>query len=130
LAQRDANNLQLEWQTLKLVEQEAARKRREVEDQLCELLEIKETDELSKDIGLLRVTKKHRTTVNPNELQRAAKRAGLIDKLGQVTRVKVELDARGWRALTEEQRAALAPGLEVKPQRAGFTIKQPTKEEQ
>jgi hypothetical protein len=114
------------WLEAKQFETQAVSRRRDLEDQLTELLRLDPQAEGSsthKPNGfVIKTTQRLNRKIDADKLQELATEAGLDDYLGQLFRWKPELNAKEWRAASEAITAPLMPAITTTPGRPSYSI--------
>ena len=115
-----------EWQIAKLEEVKAQERRRAIEDQLSEELQIQAQSEGTEnfDAGAykIKVTSKLTRKVDGDKLQELAAESGLSDHLTALFRWKPEINMTAWKQADSSITAALAAAITTTPARPGFSI--------
>ena len=121
-----SDNIYQEWLALKRVEASAAKERREIEDQIYDIMGLIEGVEGAKTIEALgfkiKATQRLTRTVDADELQMLAAEAGLSWHLSTLFRWKPSLDMNRWKATAEEITGPLQGAITTKAGRPSFSI--------
>ena len=119
-------NLAEAWMQAKEAERAAVERRREIEDQLRALANIRDDAEgvQTLDCGAwkMKITCRLDRKVDSDLLQQIAAERGLIDHLGTLFRWKPEINMRAWDQSSPAITTALAGAITVKPGRPSFAI--------
>lgn len=114
------------WMQAKEAERAAVERRREIEDQIRSLANIRDDDEgvQSVDAGAwrMKVTCRLDRKVDADKVQELAAEHGLEGQLSTLFRWKPEIAMRAWDAAPEEIKTALAGAITTKPGRPSFAI--------
>jgi hypothetical protein len=114
------------WLEAKQFETQAVARRREIEDQLSQLLKLDPHAEGSKthklDCFIVKTTQRLNRKIDADKLQELATDAGVADYLGVLFRWKPELNAKEWRAASETITAPLMPAITTTPGRPSYSI--------
>lgn len=114
------------WADLKAAEQAATLRRREVEDEIAELLAIKadlsgtETAQVGR--CTIKISGRIDRKVDVDRLQELAYENGLFDRLPELFRWKPEINMSAWNAADESTKNALSSAITAKPGRPSFSI--------
>jgi hypothetical protein len=115
-----------EWIDAKATEAAAVKRRREIEDELIDLLRVNPaldgTENRELDGYAIKVTGRMNRKVDGDRLQEIAAEHGLTDHLSSLFRWKPELDLRAWKAAGENITAPLLGAITTTPGRPSFTI--------
>jgi hypothetical protein len=115
-----------EWIDAKATEAAAVKRRREIEDELIDLLRVNPaldgTENRELDGYAIKVTGRMNRKVDGDRLQEIAADHGLTDHLSSLFRWKPELDLRAWKAADESITAPLLGAITTTPGRPSFTI--------
>jgi hypothetical protein len=118
-------SLYQEWINAKEVERVAIEKRREIEDQLIETLnlEVKEGSETVKDQGFrVKITQRFNRSIDADALQEIAAANGLTEHLSSLFRWKPEINQRVWKDTNEAITTPLLDAITTKAGRPSFAI--------
>ena len=114
------------WTAAKEAERVAVENRRELEDQMRELVGFAETTEgtATTDAGQYRVkiTGRIDRKVDAELVQELAAENGLTEHLGALFRWKPELNLSAWKSADESVTRALSGAITAKPGRPSFSI--------
>ena len=114
------------WLELKQVEAEAAKARREIEDEIFSSMDLSEGGEGSttteSDGFKIKVTQRLTRTVDADSLQEIAAEEGLSEHLSSLFRWKPSLDMNRWKATAAEITGPLEAAITTKAGRPSFSI--------
>jgi len=114
------------WTAAKEAERAAVENRRELEDQMRELVGFAETTEgtATTDAGQYRIkiTGRIDRKVDAELVQELAAENGLTEHLGALFRWKPELNLSAWKSADESITRALSGAITAKPGRPSFSI--------
>ena len=114
------------WLELKQVEAEAAKARREIEDEIFSSMDLSEGGEGSttteSDGFKIKVTQRLTRTVDADSLQEIAAENGLTEHLSSLFRWKPSLDMNRWKATAAEITGPLEAAITTKAGRPSFSI--------
>jgi hypothetical protein len=114
------------WLELKQVEAEAAKARREIEDEIFSSMDLSEGGEGStttESEGFkIKVTQRLTRTVDADSLQEIAAEEGLSEHLSSLFRWKPSLDMNRWKATAAEITGPLEAAITTKAGRPSFSI--------
>jgi len=114
------------WTAAKEAERVAVENRRELEDQMRELVGFAETTEgtATTDAGQYRIkiTGRIDRKVDAELVQELAAENGLTEHLGALFRWKPELNLSAWKSADESITRALSGAITAKPGRPSFSI--------
>ena len=114
------------WLEAKQTETEAVNRRRELEDQLSQLLKLDPQAEGSKthkpDGFVIKITQRLNRKIDADKLHELATEAGVADYLGVLFRWKPELNAKEWRAANDAITKPLLPAITTTPGRPSYSI--------
>jgi len=115
-----------EWLDAKAAETAAVKRRREIEDELIDLLRVNPaldgTENRELDGYAIKVTGRMNRKVDGDRLQEIAAEHSLTDHLSSLFRWKPELDLRAWKSADESITAPLLGAITTTPGRPSFTI--------
>lgn len=122
-----------DWCVAKNVEDSAKDERREIEDKIKALADIKEEVEGTSTLTLqdgsqLKVESRINRTVDAEKVQELAAEYGLLDHLSSLFRWKPEINMTAWKQADESITGPLALAITAKPGRPSFKFVQ-TKEQ-
>jgi hypothetical protein len=116
----------VEWRVAKQLEQEATRRRRDIEDGIKALINFDESREgniaLPFDGGRVVITARLDRKVDGTLARQLATENHLEDWLDRLFRWKPELELRAWKKAPEYVTQAFAPAITTKPGRATFSL--------
>ena len=116
------------WLDAKEAEKVATEKRRELEDQMLEILKINETlegtDTTKADGYTIRVTGRMNRKVDADRIQEIAAEEGLTAHLSNLFRWKPEVNMSAWKNADKSITEPLLGGITTTPGRASFSINQ------
>ena len=114
------------WLELKQIEAEAAKARREIEDEIFSSMDLSEGGEGSttteSDGFKIKVTQRLTRTVDADSLQEIAAENGLTEHLSSLFRWKPSLDMNRWKATAAEITGPLEAAITTKAGRPSFSI--------
>lgn len=114
------------WLELKQVEAEAAKARREIEDEIFSSMDLSEGGEGSttteSDGFKIKVTQRLTRSVDADALQEVAAENGLTEHLSSLFRWKPSLDMNRWKATAAEITGPLEAAITTKAGRPSFSI--------
>lgn len=114
------------WLHSKEAERIVVELRRDLENQLAQILEVSEQLDGSmtknQEDFVIKVTGRINRSVDSDKLQELAVEAGLSDHLGSLFRWKPELNMSAWKAADETITRQLAGAITAKPGRPSFSI--------
>lgn len=114
------------WTAAKESERVAVENRRDLEDQMRELVQFAETAEgtSTTDAGQYRIkiTERIDRKVDAELVQELAAENGLTEHLGALFRWKPELNLSAWKSANESITRALSGAITAKPGRPSFSI--------
>jgi hypothetical protein len=115
------------WLKAKEIERHATEDRRDIEDQMAEMMAIPPTLEgtLTDDQEegyVIKVVGRIDRKVDSDKIQELAAEHGLSEHLASLCRWKPELNLTAWKAADEAITKALAPAITAKPGRPSFSI--------
>lgn len=120
----DPKKLAALWRIEKGKEQLHRARRLEIEQELLALLDKPETHEGTEELAGLKVGYKMSQKVDAKELWEVAERANIPEtRIREIFRWKPEVDAREWKAATEQERGALSRAITIKPAKPSFREK-------
>lgn len=115
-----------EWEQIKAAEEQIKTRRREIEDEITELLNLpKDLDQQkTHDIGFykLKVTGRIDRKVDADKLQALAEEAGLTEHLGSLFRWKPEINLPVWKAAHTDITGPLLDAITTKAARPSYAI--------
>jgi hypothetical protein len=115
-----------EWEQIKAAEDQIKMRRREIEDEITELLNLpKDLDQQkTHDVGFykLKVTGRIDRKVDADKLQALAEEAGLTEHLGSLFRWKPEINAQAWKAAHSDITTPLLDAITTKAARPSYAI--------
>lgn len=124
------NDLFERWVEAKEYERVAQIKRKEIEDQLAEVLKIDAAQDKSQTLRegdfVIKVTTRLNRKVDSDLLQDLAAKAGVSEHLSVLFRWKPEINTTAWKAAAENITKPLLGAITTTPGRPSFNI---TKEE-
>ena len=116
----------VEWRVAKQLEQEATRRRRDIEDGIKALINFDESREgniaLPFDGGRVVITARLDRKVDAQLARQLAAENHLEDWLDRIFRWKPELELRAWKKAPEYVTQVFAPAITTKPGRATFAL--------
>jgi len=122
----------VEWRVAKQLEQEAIRRRRDIEDGIKAVIGFDESREgnvaLPFDGGRVVVTARLDRKVDGTLVRQLAVENHLEDWLDRLFRWKPELEVRAWKKAPEYVTQVFAPAITTKPGRATFSLELTEKE--
>jgi hypothetical protein len=123
----DLSALSQLWLNLKEAEKSATEARRQIEDELLELIGISETFEGTENAETedgyhIKITGKMNRKVDSDKLQELAAENGLTEHLSSLFRWKAEINSAVWKATKEGITKPLLDAITTTPSRASFTI--------
>ena len=122
----ELDNLANAWLEAKQDEQEAVNTRREIENEILQLLQIDNDKEGSTTNTTekfeIKTTTRINRTVDGDLAQELAAEAGLSEHLGRLFRWKPSINMAVWKATEESITNALLPAITSKPGRASISI--------
>lgn len=128
----DTSTLCQAWLHAKETERVAVESRRDLEDQLAQILQIPEQLDgnmtKNQEDFVIKVTGRINRSIDSDKLQELAIDAGLSDHLGSLFRWKPEINMSAWKAADETITRQLAGAITAKPGRPSFAITKSTKE--
>ena len=114
------------WLELKQIEAEAAKARREIEDEIFSSMDLSEGGEgsttIESDGFKIKVTQRLTRTVDADSLQEIAAEEGLSEHLSSLFRWKPSLDMNRWKATAAEITGPLEAAITTKAGRPSFSI--------
>ena len=114
------------WLELKQIEAEAAKARREIEDEIFSSMDLSEGGEgsttIERDGFKVKVTQRLTRTVDADSLQEIAAEEGLSEHLSSLLRWKPSLDMNRWKATAAEITGPLEAAITTKAGRPSFSI--------
>ena len=114
------------WLELKQVEAEAAKARREIEDEIFSSMDLSEGGEGSttteSDGFKIKVTQRLTRSVDADALQEVAAESGLTEHLSSLFRWKPSVDMNRWKATAPEITGPLEAAITTKAGRPSFSI--------
>ena len=115
-----------EWEQIKAAEDQIKTRRREIEDEITELLNLpKDLDQQkTHDAGFykLKVTGRIDRKVDADKLQALAEEAGLTEHLGSLFRWKPEINLPAWKAAHTDITGPLLDAITTKAARPSYAI--------
>ena len=115
-----------DWINAKALEAVAVARRRDIEDQLIDMLRVDTTSEgtstTKADGYKVRVTTRLSRKVDGDLLQEIAAEHGLSEHLPELFRWKPEISIKAWKAADESITAPLLGAITTTPGRPSFTI--------
>jgi hypothetical protein len=127
-------NLLVEWRVAKQLEQEATRRRRDIEDEIKVFVGFDEGREgnvtLPFDGGRVTITARLDRKVDAQLARQLATENHLEDWLDRIFRWKPELEVRAWKKAPESVTQVFAPAITTKPGRATFLFEEKKGDEQ
>lgn len=114
------------WTQSKEAEKAAIEKRRSVEDQLRQMLNIDESFEGTESCAYegyqIKITGRMTRKVDAEALQELAAENGLTEHLSSLFRWKPEIDAKAWKSADASITSPLMGAITTTPSRASFAI--------
>lgn len=115
------------WLAAKQAEAEATERRRAIEDQLAEFLDIAPTDEGTKTANAgdyqVKATTRLNRKVDAQMVQEIAAEHGIPQEaIGRLFRWKPEINAAAWKAAPEQVTAILSKAITTTASRPSFSI--------
>ena len=114
------------WLELKQIEAEAAKARREIEDEIFSSMDLSEGGEgsttIERDGFKVKVTQRLTRSVDADALQEVAAENGLTEHLSSLFRWKPSLDMNRWKATAAEITGPLEAAITTKAGRPSFSI--------
>jgi hypothetical protein len=114
------------WLELKQIEADAAKARREIEDEIFSSMDLSEGGEgsttIESDGFKIKVTQRLTRTVDADSLQEIAAEEGLSEHLSSLFRWKPSLDMNRWKATAAEITGPLEAAITTKAGRPSFSI--------
>jgi hypothetical protein len=118
--------LSAEWLEAKSVEKDAVEKRRLIEDEICRLLEVKQTDEGTKKVEanpfVIKIASRINRKVDGDIAQDIAAEHDMYDHLSVLFRWKPELSMTAWDGVGDNVKSVFARAITATPGRPSFTI--------
>jgi len=118
--------LSAEWLEAKSVEKDAVEKRRLIEDEICRLLEVKQTDEGTKKVEaepfVIKIASRINRRVDGDIAQDIAAEHDMYDHLSVLFRWKPELSMAAWDGVGDNVKSVFARAITATPGRPSFTI--------
>lgn len=115
-----------EWMAAKAAEQDATENRRLIEDELCRLLEVQQTDEGTKKIEanpfIIKIVSRINRKVDGDMAQEIAAEHDMQDYLTMLFRWKPELSVTAWNGVGDNVKQVFARAITATPGRPSFTI--------
>lgn len=115
-----------EWLKAKESERQAVDTRRDIEDQMAEMMDVKPTLEGTQTDDqygyTIKVVGRIDRKIDSDKIQEIAAEHGLSEHLASLCRWKPELNLTAWKAADESITKALAPAITAKPGRPSFSI--------
>jgi len=115
-----------EWLHAKSVEKDAVEQRRLIEDEICRLLEVKQTDEGTKKIEaapfVIKIASRINRKVDGDIAQEIAAEHDMHDHLSVLFRWKPELSMTAWDGVGDNVKSVFARAITATPGRPSFTI--------
>lgn len=119
----DLTKLAEAWQEWKLIEQDAQKKRRDIEDQISDVLKLEPGHEGTEHVTpWLKCTSRNIQRVDSDKLEALAAESGLTHHLSQLFRFKVEINQKTWKAAAPEITGPLLGAIETRPGRPSYSI--------
>ncbi len=117
-----------DWIDAKAAEKAAIDRRREIEDQLVEELDLDPAHEGTLNFDFdqykVKIVTRLNESVNSDLLQELAQEAGIYEHLSTLFRWKPEINKKAWKDADPAITAALADAITIKSSRPTFTIMQ------
>jgi hypothetical protein len=130
---RNLQQLSAEWIEAKEAERDAIEKRRLIEDELCHLLEVQNTDDGSHRVEakpyLIKIACRINRKVDGDLAQEIAAEHDMQDHLSLLFRWKPELSMTAWNGVGDNVKKIFARAITATPGRPSFTITKSTIEE-
>jgi hypothetical protein len=118
--------LSSEWLDAKNAEKEATERRRLIEDEICRILEIQESDErtrrLEAEIFTIKITCRINRKVDGDLAQEIAAENGMEEFLPMLFRWKPELSMTAWDAVGDNVKQVFSRAITATPGRPSFSI--------
>lgn len=118
--------LSSEWMEAKEAEREATEKRRLIEDEMCRLLEVQQTDEHTRKVEadpyIIKIACRINRKVDGDLAQEIAAENDMQDHLGLLFRWKPELSMTAWNGVGDNVKQVFARAITASPGRPSFTI--------
>ena len=118
--------LSMEWLEAKAAEHDAVERRRLIEDEICRLLEVKNTDEgtrkVEADAFTIKIACRINRKVDGDLAQEIAAEHDMQDHLGLLFRWKPELSMAAWNGVGDNVKQVFARAITSTPGRPSFTI--------
>lgn len=115
-----------EWMEAKEAEREATEKRRLIEDEMCRLLEVQQTDEHTRKVEAdpftIKIACRINRKVDGDLAQEIAAENDMQDHLGLLFRWKPELSMTAWNGVGDNVKQVFARAITASPGRPSFTI--------
>ena len=115
-----------EWLEAKSVEKDAVEQRRLIEDEICRLLEVKQTDEGTKKVEanpfVIKIASRINRKVDGDIAQDIAAEHDMYDHLSVLFRWKPELSMTAWDGVGDNVKSVFARAITATPGRPSFTI--------
>lgn len=115
-----------EWLEAKAIEKDAVEKRRLIEDEMCRLLEVRQTDEGTKKIEaspfVIKIASRINRKVDGDIAQEIAAEHDMQDHLSLLFRWKPELSMAAWDGVGDNVKSVFARAITATPGRPSFTI--------
>jgi hypothetical protein len=114
------------WLEYKEQERLAVELRREIEDKICKILDIKESFNGTESVDIndfkIKITGRLNTSIDSELLQDVAAEHGLSSHLHHLFRWKPEISMKDWKACDKSITDILSKAVTTKPSRASFQI--------
>lgn len=114
------------WMAAKAMEEDAVEKRRQIEDQMKELLKVEETLEGTMTVKPegyeIKIVGRIDRKVDGDKVQELAAEHGLTEHLSKLFRWKPEINAAAWKAADQSITNSLSGAITSKPGRPSFKI--------
>ena len=124
--ERAIETMAADWLAAKETERAAMERRRQIEDQIRELIELDPTKEgtttLERGRYVIKVVSRVDRKVDADKLQELAGAAGLTDVLPYLFRWKPEINLPAWKMADEAITTPLAGAVTAKPGRPSFSV--------
>lgn len=119
------SNLYQAWLGAKTAERDAVERRRKIEDELMEALDLPEGESaVSFTAGAykVKINRRYNRKVDADRLEAIAVENGLEDQMGHLFRFKPEINLAAWRACDDSIKSAFSDAITTTPGRASFQI--------
>ena len=118
--------LSAEWVEAKEAERDAVEKRRLIEDEMCRLIDVQQTDEHTRKVEAepftIKIACRINRKVDGDLAQEIAAENDMQDHLGLLFRWKPELSMTAWNGVGDNVKQVFARAITATPGRPSFTI--------